>query len=513
MSEPATSNGPSTAVRVTTYVLANLAFMTLLAMCSISGGGPTGTLIYVTVLFALCTSPLLVLDGFNGRYALSGIFLGIYFVFFGALDTITFIKGDPFPHNFDTPTMGEWALLCGAAMMVIGYRCGLALSGSVRQPLSISDWSQRTALIFGAVIWLCGTASIVYFQVFAIPEKTDAAARHGFAALGPVWTFALMLGQMMEPLGLVVLAYAYAREKTFKWLALVLSMVLAQIAVGFIADIKSLAMLAGILVILARTLVDNKLPKGWLLGGALFIVFAFPLFQAYRATVSGERGWNHAQALENIDKVMEMVLANRDKVMEGGAGRQRTQTFFERSSIKANVELTVEHAGADIPFQDGGTLIGLIGSFIPRLLWPDKPDVPTGQLFNHTFMHSDDDTYISPSHFGELYWNFGWPGIVFGMLFIGTLLGFIAARCSLASGQSVTRMLVFLTTVRYICLGFEGSISVAYVTWLRSLAVIGLLHLLLARKYSPQQSAVASATPAAPDAPAQGVPLYPNLMR
>jgi hypothetical protein len=126
-------------------------------------------------------------------------------------------------------------------------------------------------------------------------------------------------------------------------------------------------------------------------------------------------------------------------------------------------------------------------------------------------MHSSDDTYISPSHFGELYWNFGWPGIVGGMLLIGMLLGFVAVRCSLASGQSVTRMLVFLTTVRYVCLGFEGSISVAYVTWLRSLAVIALLHLLLARKSSQQP--VPSRIAAAPATPAAGVVLYPNLMR
>src|SRR6185437_7055730 len=161
------------------------------------------------------------------------------------------------------------------------------------------------------------------------------------------------------------------RYRTFSWFALTVTMVLVQIAIGFISDIKAVAMLAGILVILARTLVDNKLPKVWLLCGALFVLFAFPIFQSYRADVSGARGLNHVQALQNLDEVFDIVMANRDTVTSGPA-YQRSQTFFERASIKANVELAFEHTGVDVPFRNGETLIALPLAFIPRLIWPDK---------------------------------------------------------------------------------------------------------------------------------------------
>jgi hypothetical protein len=496
--------------RGTFYVAVNATFILLTTVLAISHDASLSTLAYVIVLFALCSASLLFMDGLNGRYALLAIFLAMYFVFFGMLDTVSLLAGGG--QSSEILSEAELALLCGAAAAIAGYRGGVALAGESSSERPVLDWTPRATLLVGIVIWLLGTAAIIYFQVFTVPEKTNAATRHGLASLGPAWTFAVMLGQMIEPIGLVIIAYGYARYQTFAWLLLAITMVCTQIAVGFVADIKSLAMLAGILVILARLLVDGKLPKLWLLGGAAFIVFAFPLFQAYRADVTGERGLSHVQALENIDKVLDIVLANRDKVTEGPSAN-RSQTFFERASLKGNVELAFEHTGVDTPFRHGDTLVGLLVAFIPRLIWPDKPDVAVGQLFNKEFFHTGDaETYISPSHFGELYWNFGWTGALTGMVLIGALLGFTAAKCNLAEKRSVTRILVLLATVKYVCLGFEGSIAIAYIVWLRSLGAIGLLHLLLAR---PTGMADVPARAPSVQEPLLDVPLvrFPNMLR
>ncbi|HUI59826.1 MAG TPA: hypothetical protein VLX90_06370 [Steroidobacteraceae bacterium] len=522
--------------RAVVYLALNGTFLVASVALSMSRDGSTGTLIYLVMLFALCTAPILLLDGLNGRYALLGIFTAMYFVFFGALDATGLLLGGAAPPgggNFISEA--ELGILCGAAAALLGYRIGVALVRPLPAGSAVYDWRPATILIVGMLVWLIGSAAIVYFQVFIVPEKTNIATARGLAALGPVLTFAVMLGQMIEPMGLVILAYGYARYRSVPWLLLVLTMVAAQVAVGFVSDIKAVAMLAGILVILARLLIDNRLPKGWMLGGAVLLLFSFPLFQAYRADVVGARGLNHFQALMHLDKVLEVVIANRDKVTER-PGDERSQTFFERASLKGNVEMAFEHTGIDTPFRQGDTLVGLLVAFIPRLIWPDKPDVAVGQLFNKEFIRTGDpDTYISPSHLGELYWNFGWPGILFGMTFIGALLGFVAAKCNMAEGRSVTRLLVLLATVKYACLGFEGSIAIAYIVWLRSLGAIALLHLMLARQRTfasgrlgdpPQtpghaaQARLPGSLPAAGTAAAAALipckvpaPRYPNLLR
>jgi hypothetical protein len=125
-----------------------------------------------------------------------------------------------------------------------------------------------------------------------------------------------------------------------------------------------------------------------------------------------------------------------------------------------------------------------------------------------------DDIYISPSNLGELYWNFGWTGAVLGMGLIGLLCGWIGARFNLAQYSSVTRILVTVVTIKQLIVGFEGAIASGYVVWMRSLAAIGILHLLFARV--PVFSRDHAAQDAEPDASAgrnlRTRPLFPNLL-
>jgi len=176
----------------------------------------------------------------------------------------------------------------------------------------------------------------------------------------------------------------------------------------------------------------------------------------------------------------------------------------------------------DAPYQNGRTLVELVLAFVPRMIWPDKPSVATGQVFNKELVRGIGDTYISPSHLGELYWNFGWPGLTCGMTLIGMLLGYIGARTSLAERTSATRLLILLATVATACLQFEASVSVTYVVWIRSLAAIGLLHLLCNRPAVPAPAGSAAAPAAAIGTQvaantavavvAPALPRFPNMM-
>jgi len=62
-------------------------------------------------------------------------------------------------------------------------------------------------------------------------------------------------------------------------------------------------------------------------------------------------------------------------------------------------------------------------AFVPRLLWPDKPSVTRGAWFSTRLglfqTEADATTSVGMTAVGELYWNFGLPGIVIGMLSIG----------------------------------------------------------------------------------------------
>jgi hypothetical protein len=198
---------------------------------------------------------------------------------------------------------------------------------------------------------------------------------------------------------------------------------------------------------------------------------------------------------------------------KANSGADRAQTFLERMTLKGSVEMIVAHTGADVPYQGGHTLVPLLGVFIPRLIWPEKPDVPTGRVVNRVFGVSEqEETYISPSHLGELYWNFGWPGVVLGMSIIGLLFGYVGRRCDLSHGANLTRILILVATIQLLVLGFESAIVPQYSVWLRSLLAIGLLHWGFARSTNTSPEA-SSLSPRTLPIPRPTAPPFQNLMR
>ena len=481
--------------RTAIFVVLNVGVLLLALIGGPLHGIDTGRGIYAFLLFLLCSVPLLSLSALNGRFFLLAVFMAFYFLIFGALDLQALLMGEeihPAHEGFLEPA--EVAILSGALMVLLGYFAGVGWGSRGQDLQPPKEWPKHTIAILGVTLWVVGIAAVIYFQVFTIPEKSNAAAARGFAAMGPMLTFIVMLGHLLGPLGVLILAYGYARFRGLHWLVLILLVVASHVVVGFISDIKAEAMMGGVIVILVKTLVDNRLPRAWLAGGLAFIILAFPVFQAYRVEVAGERGLNRLQALKELPKVLAIAISARDKVSTGHPGA-RSQTFLERSSSKGNIEILMSHAGVDTPFLHGRTLVAIPMAFVPRLIAPDKEDISVGQLFTKQILKSGSDTYISISHLGELYWNFGWLGIFAVLPLTGFLLGTVGGRSSLETRLSMTRLLMLMATVQPLCLGFGGTMPVSYVIWLRSTAAIGLLHVMFARRVWVARPADASADP------------------
>jgi hypothetical protein len=497
--------------RLAIWVIGNICFLLLVTIASAQRGGDDRVL-YVSALFALCSTPILCFDRLNGRYVLLSVLAPFYFVLFGMLDLLGVLFGAYPASTAAGAEAAEWGILTGMLCILLGYFAGVRLGSTQGAERRVVDWPHSFVLIVGLTLWLVGTLAILYLQIFVITEKTVEATRRGMASLGPAMTFLVMLGNLVAPLGMLMLTYGYARYRTALWLAIVIVLMIGQVAVGFVTDIRGLALMPPVLVVIALTLLDNKVPKAWLLTLIVLLAVLFPILSAYRTAISGDRGLSREQAVQNLSKVFDVVLAYADKDAERSE-KFGHSSLFERLSIKENVEHVFTKTGADVPFQNGYTLAAIPLAFVPRLILPEKVDVPTGVLFNHTFYRGDDDTYISPSHLGELYWNFGWPGLVLGMLLIGAVLGFVAAKCNMADHASVTRMLILLATIQYLCLGFEGALAVAYISWLRSMGAVGILHMLFSRAVPARREDSTASDPVAIAREPLAVARFPNMMR
>ena len=93
-----------------------------------------------------------------------------------------------------------------------------------------------------------------------------------------------------------------------------------------------------------------------------------------------------------------------------------------------------------MPFQQGETYGFVAVTLVPRFLWPDKPSVNDANRFYQvgccsTAENDLANVSIAVGSLAEGYINFGWPGVMGVMLFIGIILGiyqrtFVAAQSS-----------------------------------------------------------------------------------
>lgn len=484
---------------VALYGIANASFAVVLAVGAALGSTQSASLIYLVLLFMISSSPILNLRRFNDRYALLALFSFVYFFYFGLFDVIR-LYSDASTGGSGLLSATEVVILVGGVLAQIGYR--VAARGERAQPRQpAADWPERTLVLGGCVFWCVATWFAWQLRVEVLPSAINTS---GLERLSSLATTGLMLANILQPLAIAILAYAQCRYRRAYMLPLLVGVVLFQMVFGFVIDIKAETLIGVVLVILTKVLVDGRLPKSWLVATLVFVAVAFPAMQANRM-LRAQYGWERADVVQHLPEVAKEAFAQSEEVRTGPV---RAQTVFERLSLKGSVEMIVTRTGNDVPFQRGYTLQPLYTAFVPRLIWPSKPDIQTGRLVNTEFSVSRQAlTYISPSHLGELYWNFGWPGVIAGMTAIGLLLGFIGKHADMSQAPTMTRLLVMALTFRTLIVGFEGVINVSYVTWMRAFAAIMILHLLFARRHSIDESHDSQ-----PDK-GRSAPLYPNLLR
>lgn len=473
-------NPPERRHRVRSYLLANAVFLLAVVFGTALGDSDNPRLLYLVALFGICSSPLLLAKRWNGRYALLCAFMAAYFLFYGLGDFVGLFD-KPLPGiSRDPLSPGELAILCAGLMTVVGYRTAISMASRSAMTKPPKDWSGSMLIVTGLALWAAGLLATWTWQMDAFRFAFDKTVQ-----LGTFQTVAVIVGRLLQPLGMTLLVYRFVVSRNKLLGALVLAMVAAEFVFGFLADSKELAMRGMVLLLLCKFLLEGRAPKTWLAVAAVVVVVAFPVFQAYRGAVLGERGVTRAEAAQQIGKYLEIAFQRKER--RSGNSLYSSRSFVSRISLKPTMETIVTRVGDDVKYQGGYTLSLFVTGFVPRFIWHDKPDGSVGQLFNAEFRLASRGVYISATHFGELYWNFGWPGLLVGSGLLGCLLGYIGKRCDLTEGRSVTRLLVLSSTVYFLCLRYEGSIALEYMQWVRSLLVIGTMHLVLARQRAHSQ--------------------------
>jgi hypothetical protein len=108
--------------------------------------------------------------------------------------------------------------------------------------------------------------------------------------------------------------------------------------------------------------------------------------------------------------------------------------------------------------------LSLVGAFVPRVLWPEKPQKRVGQDFGHRYGYlytNDQSTSINLPFLVEFYANFGERGVYLGMFAIGMLLA-VLQRYLNRPRQGWLRSLAALVLLVPIITNIESDFSLIF---------------------------------------------------
>jgi hypothetical protein len=256
------------------------------------------------------------------------------------------------------------------------------------------------------------------------------------------------------------------RPGLFRFLAVVF--LLLEIAIGVFIGSKQhifdafLAVLFAYHYLLRRDL--HKLVAFALIIGVFFLFVVFPLVQTYRNVYYDVLGFRPDPTIADMVKVAQ-GLQDRDDYKNLF---DVVANFMNRASYFDSLTMIVRYVPVVIPYQNGLTFQSLLFGWIPRAIWPGKPEINLGGYMMRAILGSRSVTNAGLTSLGDFYLNFGLVGIVLGMFALGTFRRAVYVYAKRSNENmfysTIWIFLLFVTLV----FGFESGVASAVVAILRN---------------------------------------------
>ena len=165
--------------------------------------------------------------------------------------------------------------------------------------------------------------------------------------------------------------------------------------------------------------------RGFIVAGVLGACVIYLRLRAPRArTVIAALGV--ALALGAVLEFTAVVRTNAASEDLGTAIELSAETpvaYFQTADLSAFDDFVVmqQLVPSSISWLQGESLLQIPAALAPRTLWPGKPEPLDSEVTAYLYPGATAGTPITLQ--GELYWNFGLPGVAIGALVLGALMG------------------------------------------------------------------------------------------
>jgi hypothetical protein len=311
---------------------------------------------------------------------------------------------------------GQVAALVGLLAFIGGYAVPIQRLRSRKAPRPRYDWTPQVTVTVAMAMVTTGWVIYLGGQFHLIPKRL------GSGALGAVASSTIF--------GLGLLAIAYLRQGSRLALLLLALAIPPSMAFNALTGSKGRTLLPLLMPALAHILITRRVRTRWLVLLALLLVLMYPAAEIYRYEVLKGFRLGAADVIRNPKRAIAVMG------QLGAAYRSFDEYLGHGLSASARrvdglgrLAVIVRDTPSRVPFQNGRTLALIPMAYIPRIIWPGKPDIGIGGWVTANYGGGPGiRSATGPTWVGEFYLNFGYTCVVLGMLALGMAYRFAHER-------------------------------------------------------------------------------------
>jgi hypothetical protein len=318
----------------------------------------------------------------------------------------------PIPLTPADVALGALASLLGYTAMLAGYVLPVGRVASLLVPRMRREWSAEAALGVALVTIPLGWTVIFAGQLGLIPREV------GNGILGVVASG--------TSFGIGLIAITYQRYRSRAALLLMALVIPPTMFFNFFTSSKMLFVMPLVMIAIVHVIVTRRLRIWWIAGFIVSMALFYPASQFYRDLLynSGE----HTQFLRMITRpqqVFALVGKFVTSIPLADYFWTGIDATFRRLDGISILTVIVRDTPGRVPYQGGWSLAQIPMAYIPRVLWPGKPVLGTGEFITNNYCYAGIETSTGATWLGNLYMEFGWLGILVGMTIVGIFLRYL----------------------------------------------------------------------------------------
>jgi hypothetical protein len=312
----------------------------------------------------------------------------------------------------------------------------------VDRPTTIAVWRVRWAVV--VIVYLLGFgARLILMQIGLAGYSLTPSLRGGTVAEAPWAVLLLLVGMTVEVAAYAAVAWSLY-EKRYRAVAVL--MVAGLVLTGIVGGSKGGAIAPLFAASLIYISYRRRVPRSLLAGAVAILVIILPGSQLFRfqpqaAALTLDRG----AYLASLRDALDLDLSEQAAVV-GDWLTSRPQSVDQIALIMAQTPHPNDY--------QLGFLWALapVYNVVPRAIWPSKPLLALEYDFDHTYRRIPPDVpgNTGVTLPGDMYINFGLPGVVVGMLLWGMALAWVSVRWRQIDRPD--RLMLFVIAASYILL-------------------------------------------------------------